>query len=149
MTNQNNIMPMFSYSILTILFFAFIIIGIIVYLFLTRQKKEKPIVIIKPEKKDLLAIKNNYLEQLDKLNKNDKLSIRKSYQTLSVIIRNFIYEVTQIKVPYYSLEEIRQTNIPELTQLVEEYYHPELAKDAEGTIESSIQKTREVIERWQ
>ena len=149
MTNQNNIMPMFSYSILTILFFAFIIIGIIVYLFLTRQKKEKPIVIIKPEKKDLLAIKNNYLEQLDKLNKNDKLSIRKSYQTLSVIIRNFIYEVTQIKVPYYSLEEIRQTNIPELTQLVEEYYHPEFAKDAERTIESSIQKTREVIERWQ
>ena len=152
MTNRNNIMPMFSYSFSIILLLFFIIIAIIIYLIVTRIRKAKSIVIVKPQKKDLLTIKQNYLIQLDELQtnrKNNKITNRKSYQELSKIIRNFVYEVTQIKVPYYSLEEIKQVNIIELTKLVEEYYHPEFAKESKGKIDNSIRKTREVIEKWQ
>ena len=149
MINQNNIMPMFSYSSSIIILLLLGMIGIIIYLIMTRKRPEKPIMIVKPPKRDLLTIKNNYLKQLDNLKNDKEISNRKAYQTLSLIIRNFVYEVTQIKVPYYSLEEIKQINLPELTKLVEEYYHPEFAKEPQGTLDYSITKTREVIEKWQ
>ena len=66
-----------------------------------------------------------------------------------MIIRNFVYETTNIKVQYYTLEEIRPLNMDQLTKLVEEYYVPEFAKDSTTKIETSLKHTREVIEKWQ
>jgi len=153
MNNPYLLRPMFSYSMIPILTTS-LLIGLIIF-FLLRKKKEKkeeniPI-IIKPEVRNLFRIKDKYREELNQLQislQNNKIQTRKAYQKLSVIIRNFIYEVTQIKVQNYSLEEIKKVNIPELTSLVEEYYEPEFAKDSKGFIETSLQKTREVIEKW-
>ena len=152
MNNQDLLRPMFSYSILIIVI-VLILIGIL--FFLLRKKKpvkEVPPVIKRPAPRNLFVIKNNYLMQINELRdqlKNNTIETRKAYQKLSVIIRNFIFETTQIRVQYYSLQEITQANIPVLTELVEEYYAPEFSKEGEGDCLSSLEKTREVIEKWQ
>ena len=142
--------PMFSYSIIPIIITVIIIIVILFFL-LKKEKKEKPPIVIPPKVENRMTIKEKYLKEIISL-KNDslenKITNRKSYQRLSVIIRKFIYEMTHIKVQNYSLEEIRKVNIPILTQLVEEYYDPEFSKNSSGNIINSIDKTREVIERW-
>lgn len=142
--------PMFSYSILEIIV---TIIIIIVLLFIKKHnsKKEiKPNIII-PAYKDLISIKKNYLLKLKELTNNlnsNNISSRKAYQHLSSLIRNFIYETTNIKVQNYTLKEIEMIGIPILYELVNEYYDPEFAKISKGNISSSINKTRMVIEKW-
>lgn len=107
--------------------------------------------IIIPKQKDLILIKKDYLIKLDnlinELNEN-KISNRKAYQNLSSLIRNFIYEVTNIKVQNYTLTDIKKINMPILYELVSDYYDPEFAKISKGNIKVSINKTKMVIERW-
>ena len=151
MNNQDILRPMFSYSLFPILILM-ITIGVIVFFLLKPKKEKKEPIIIKPPVRNLFEIKKRYLDQLQKLEsdiQNKKVSNRNAYIKLSMIIRNFIYEVTQIKVQNYSLQEIIKVNIPSLTALVEEYYNPEFARESKGTIHDSLTKTREVIEKWQ
>ena len=153
MTNQNLLRPMFSYSTLPIII---IIAIIIILIFLIKKPKietiqKEQLVIVQPPKNDLSIIKKRYLTELRLLETNvseSRIITRKAYQQLSMLIRNFVYEVTQIKVQNYSLEEIKKLNMYSLTKLVEEYYRPEFAKDSDGFIKTSIGKTREVIEKW-
>lgn len=147
---QTELRPMFSYSFLTIL--LTIIILIIIFLlikFIKKKEIQKNIII--PTYKDLITIKEKYLLKLQELANNlnsDNITNRKAYQNLSNLIRNFIYETTNIKVQNYTLKEIKTINIPILYELVNEYYDPEFAKISKGNISSSIEKTRMVIEKW-
>lgn len=78
-------------------------------------------------------IKHKYIKKIDNLKRkidNAKIDTRGAYQTLSVIIRHFVYEMTNIKVQNYSLEEIKKLNMQELCELVEEYYVPEFAEES-------------------
>jgi hypothetical protein len=120
-----------------------------------RKPKEKPKVvppvIVKPAPKNIWTIKEKYQALINQLKQDveqNKITNRKAYQKLSSIIRNFIFEMTQIKVQNYSLDEIKKANMPVLTSLVEEYYDPEFAKESNGNIVESIEKTRLVIDRW-
>ncbi len=142
--------PLFSYSILYI---VFTIILIIFVLILTKYMKKKELQkeLAIPSHKDLLVIKRKYLAKIDELINNfnsKKLSSRKAYQELSSIIRNFIFEVTNIQVQNYTLKDIASINMPVLYQLVSEYYSPEFARISKGNIALSISKTRMVIEKW-
>ncbi len=142
---------MFSYSFIPIIICIAIIIILIIIFAITihKPKKVKKISIVKPI--NINDIKNKYLLEIDNLltsvNEN-KISLRHSYQQLSKLIRNFIYEVTGLKVQNYTLSDIKTINMPILSTLVEEYYHPEFAKDSKGDIIASITKTREVIAKW-
>ncbi len=151
MNNQVLLRPMFSYSFVPI---SLLILAIVILIYFIRKPKEtqKNIPkIVKPTTKNLFEIKNRYCKQIDILEqdfKNNKITKRKAYQKLSMLIRSFIFEVTQIKVQNYSLQEIKKVGIPSLSFLVEEYYHPEFAKESEIEINGSLNKTREVIETW-
>ena len=150
MNNQDLLRPMFSYDPLLMIYLV-IFMGILLYVILKPKEKNLP-TIIKPPVKNLFEIKGRYRQQLSLLEqdfKNNKITKRKAYQNLSMLIRSFIFEVTQIKVQNYSLQEIIKVNIPSLTALVEEYYHPEFAKESKEELQESIIKTREVIEKWQ
>ena len=152
MNSQLLLRPMFSYSLLTIVFLLSIIVFLIFQIRKPKQEKQVPPVVVKPEPKNVLTIIEKYLNQINELKQNvdsKLITNRKAYQRLSVIIRNFIYETTSIKVQNYSLEEIKQAKMTVLTKLVAEYYAPEFSKDIEGNISSSIKKTKEVIEKWQ
>ena len=143
----------FSYSIFPILILIIIIFLLILILFIRKKKKdaEKKIVIITPNEKDKNAIKNFYIEKINELLVNIQKNIisnREAYQSLSKLIRMFIYEMTNIKVQNYTLGDIKNINIPILYELVKEYYSPEFSRESKGDIISSIEKTRKVMEVW-
>lgn len=150
MQTSVNLQEPFSYSIYYIIIVLILIVILTLYFILTRKKKQ--IIEIKSvsiEEKNI--IKQKYMEQLDELEAkvdNNKISMRIAYQTLSSIIRHFIYEMTDIKVQNYTLKEIKSINIPVLYDLIKEYYAPEFAKQSLGNIKSSMEKTRKVIEKW-
>lgn len=142
--------PMFTYSFWGIIVIIGLIIGILLTKKYHRSKKINREIII-PNHNNLIAIKNKYLQELYKLTndfKNEKVSNRQAYQILSSIVRNFIYEATNIKVQNYTLKDISMINMPILYELVSEYYDPEFSKISRGNIMASIDKTRTVIERW-
>ncbi len=142
--------PMFSYSLVPILLIIILMIIIFIYLRPHKKKDIKKTIVI-PSHKDLAVIKKDYLLKIQKLLddfNNNKISNRLAYQSLSRLIRNFIYEATNIKVQYYTLQDIAKVNMPVLYELVSEYYDPEFSKISKGNIVSSIEKTRKVIEKW-
>lgn len=143
----------FHYSIFPIILLTLILtILLVVLIFLLKKKRKKELpVIIKPSPKNSKEIKSSYLKELDELLnhfQNNKISNRLAYQTLSKLIRNFIYEMTNIKVQNYTLADIQKINMPILYELVKEYYDPEFSKNSKGDIIHSIEKTRKVIEVW-
>lgn len=142
--------PLFSYSIIPIIIIIICIIGLLFFKkYLNKRKIRKEIFI--PTQKNLLSIKRKYLMQIQKLAtdiNNKNISNRKAFQTLSSLIRNFIFEATNIKVQNYTLKEIRLVNLPILSELVSEYYDPEFSKISGGNINLSLEKTKAVIERW-
>ncbi len=140
---------MFSYSIYPIVIFFVLLIVILVFLVISLSKKNKKI--SSPIIKDQNAIKQKYLRKLEQLTillQNKQISSRKGYQELSLCIRHFIFELTDIKVQNYSLEEIKQLNMPILYELVKGYYRPEFAQKSEGNIIEEIKKASEVIQKW-
>ncbi len=146
----------FSYSIYQMLIVFILVIIFTIYFICTKKKKNKEncvreIIIKQPDAKDINAIKLKYIKKIENLEEkinNNKISIRGAYQNLSVIIRFFVYEITNIKVQNYTLREIERLGIPALSELIKEYYAPEFAKHSLGNIKESIVKTRKVIEKW-
>lgn len=147
---QTELKPMFSYSFIPILIIIIAIISIIIIPKLTKKKEIKKQIVI-ANHKDLMEIKKIYLFKIQELENdfnNKKITNRKAYQELSNIIRNFIFEATNIKVQNYTLKEIEKINMPILYELVSEYYDPEFSIISVGNIISSINKTKTVIEKW-
>ena len=141
--------PPFLYSHLIVIILIIALVVLIVMNFLPKRKNK--VIIVKPPKKDLNLIKQEYLNKIDALkNKIDenKVSNKMAYQLLSKIIRDFIFDVTSINVKTVSLMEIEALNLPYLGELMKEYYPPEFAYFVDGNIHESITKTKEVITRW-
>ncbi len=142
----------FTYSTTIIYALLIIIVVLIVSLFIKKREKKE----IKQEVKlvhypDLLTIKNEYLAKLNELStkvNNNDISNRKAYLSLSKIIREFIYAATNINVLALSLSEVSKYNVPHLEELMKEYYIPEFSTISKGDINSSINKTKEVINKW-
>lgn len=104
---------------------------------------------VKPVNKQ--KIKQKYIKKLNEVEQkilNNKITIRSAYQSTSFIIRCFVYEMTNIKVQNYTLNDISKLNMPILYELIQEYYVPEFSEQSIGNIKSSIEKTRKVIEKW-
>jgi hypothetical protein len=100
---------------------------------------------------DSISTKQKYLNQLnevaEKLN-NEEISVRTAYHEISMIVRLFVYEVTNIKAHHCTLDDIKQLNMPTLYELIQEYYAPEFSEQSLGDFPSSLDRTRKVIEQW-
>ena len=146
---ETNLNDMFSYSLtLTSIIFILLIILIALLIILNRRKKPIKNVVMS---KNIVSIKSKYLNMISILYNdvaNDKINNRAAYQKLSSIVRNFIFESTNIHVQNYTLSDIKQVDIPILYELVSEYYDPEFSKISKGNIIASLEKTKGVIERW-
>ena len=149
---------MFSYSLLLVIIAVILVmaIGVTGYMILFKKKK-KPVKpeVVTPEpvvvplqgeqlKEKYYAIMND----LEKRRGEGKVSNRQAYQELSGIIRQFVYEVTGIKVQHNTLDEIRKLNMPNLYAVIEECYAPEFSVDKNGNIYDTINKARMVIKEW-
>ena len=146
---QTDLSPMFSYSIIPIL--IIIVLGIVIFILNKIKLHHKTKEIVIPDKIDINAIKRKYLFKINELINNlnsNQITSRKAYQSLSKLIRNFVYEATNIKVQNYTLSDIKKLKMPSLYKLVEEYYDPEFSQISKGNILSSIEKTRKEIEKW-
>ena len=135
-----------NYPLIIVIILIIITIIILMCQNTNKKEKEKPIIVVA---KDINSIKRKYLNELDNLNKNIHiLSKREIYNILSLTIRNFVLESTNIDVLKYSLKEIKQLNMNSLTELVEEYYEPQFSKESNANPTNSINKTKEVINKW-
>ncbi len=151
--------PMKYYLFWLILAIAFAAIVIFVQVFfrillkdqLRKKRKAKPPKVKKVSKKPLPVLKWEYLQRLGHLERgivSGSYNQRASYQELSGLIRDFVYEASGIKVQNYSLREIRAVGIPGLAALVAEYYEPEFARQSMADIRGSLFRTRKAIELW-
>lgn len=143
----------FSLSIIPfIILIIILIILVVIYIIIKNYKpKLKLNNLIIPNIKDRNQIKTHYLYEINELlkkAKNNQIEVRACYQTLSSLIRHFIFEMTSIKVQNYTLEEIKPLKMPVLYELVSEYYSKEFSEFSEGNMIESIEKTRKVIARW-
>lgn len=150
-----NLQDPFSYSIFPILLVIALLLVLTIY-FIMRSKKnnkqEKEIPILKKvSEKDQESIKEKYLKELKQIEsklKKEEITTRIAYQNMSIVIRSFVYEMTNITVQNYTLREIKKIGMPILYELVKEYYVPEFSKYSRSNVASSIEKTRKVIEQW-
>lgn len=148
-----NLKTPFSYSWIPIVILLIVLLLPFLYLLLKKLgvfnlKKNN---ILSFTAKDINSIKYKYLNKLNDLDKslNDKkITSRKAYQELSMLIRLFVYELTGLEVQSCTLKDIKKLNIPVLYELIKEYYDPEFSKISKGNIRASIEKTKEVISRW-
>ena len=148
---------MFSYSFTPILLFGALAL---LFGFIASRMKKAPKKPPKKEKirttqtekpKNISSIKAAYIKQLADIEKKfsaNELTNRMAYQKLSLIVRQFVYEVTNIKVTNYTLQELKELRMPKLYELIEEFYTPEFAVKNDGNLIESIQKARKVIEEW-
>ena len=127
-----NLQEPFSYSIIPMIVIIILTFVIAIYIIVKACNK------VRKEKTNITKIKYE----------NNNISIREAYQKLSSTIRYFVYEVTNIKVQNYTLQDIKKLDMPILYELVEEYYVPEFSEKSIGNIKLSIEKTRKVIEKW-
>ncbi len=139
----------YSYNILPlIIVFLIIILLAIISLILYFKKKPKKKITMP---KDILSIKNNYVNKLNKLENdfdNNKISSRKAYQKLSILIRSFVYEAFDINVKNNTLTDIKKLGIKPLEKLIEMYYSPEFSYSFEGDFKDAIKKTKKELETW-
>lgn len=158
MKTSVNLQEPFTYSIWLLIIVIILIIGLSIYFIITRKSKtqkrlEENIVKKIPERniKDINKIKAKYIKKLDSIEEkyNSKsIELRQAYLLISEAIRMFVFEVTDIKTQNYSLNEIKNINIPILYDLIKEYYEPEFAFKSVGDFNSSIKKARSVILKW-
>ncbi len=153
MQSKVSLEEQFSYSIIGVILFVIIIVavlGYLIYIYLKYKKKyqqQKQVII----PKNIMMIKKKYLYQIDtllvELNSN-KVRSRTAYNRLSVLIRSFILEATDIDLLKSTLSEIKKKDTGILYELIKEYYEPEFSMSSKGDIKSSLDKTRKVIEEW-
>lgn len=115
----------FSYSLIPIiLLFVVLFLPLIIRLIKQYLKNMKPVENTTYIYQDSYRIKNIYLNKLMELEKkvdDKKISNRKAFQELSILIRSFVKEVTGLDVTTCTLSDIERLNIPVLSELMRKY----------------------------
>lgn len=147
---------LFSYSLTPIIVFSILLLFLCAILVLKRIAKKlanrpKPIPKEVPKPININNVKATYLNELYKLEigvNNGSIATRDAYIKSSRLIRDFVFEITGIKMQNLTLSEIDKEKFLWLHELISEYYRPEFDYDEPGNIKESIIKTREAIEKW-
>lgn len=150
---------MFMYSVIPAALAVLVatVVGVAGFIYFKKRKNVKPKEQVKQEQPvtkpvvNEVQIRDRYCQMVNELEakfKSGKLSNRTAYQKLSEILRQFVFELTGVKVHNFTLEEIKKVNMPNLTRIIDECYAPEFSVDNEGDIYNTIQKTRMVIKEW-
>ncbi|MGN0401479.1 MAG: hypothetical protein ACI4HQ_04360 [Acetatifactor sp.] len=148
----------YSYTFLPLIVCIVAVVAVFaVLLMVTHKKQEKKIPkasqkawsALTDSEKNRLRMK--YFRILDELHGkvcSGQISLRHCYQKLSISVREFVSEMTGVKVSRCTLNDIRRMNMPVLAGLMEEFYTVEFAKVSVGDAEAAIAKTKRVIETW-
>ncbi len=150
-----------NYSYLPFLLLLFAVIAGIIFLVIWAAKgpkAEKKTVAKTPlqtpvnPRSRMMELKRKYdrlLIQLADDAEKGNITEREAYQSLSRHVRDFVYEMTGVKVQNYTLQELKGMNMPKLAALIEECYVPEFALDnCRSDVKETIKKARKVIGEW-
>jgi GTPase Era involved in 16S rRNA processing len=120
-----------------------------------RRKAEKVVEEVQEQvffvKPDLAKLKAAYIAKLNEIEEKynqDKTKIRPAYESMSKVVREFVYKATGTEVDKFTLAEISNTEYAGLTKLVGEYYQPEFDKISEGDVRASLEKSRRLVAEW-
>lgn len=80
--------------------------------------------------------------------RNNALSIRDGYQSLSIIVREYVSEHTGNDITKKTLAEIRNMDLGIIENLIEEFYYHEFSTESDGDLEKAIDRTIEAIRTW-
>lgn len=133
---------------------AFIACAYIAIFVVTRRRKQRTLATLRPKKytpPDVTAIKQKYLsliEQVEMQCKNKTISSRVAHQSLSKLVRLFIYEVNGNRVDTFTLDQLRRSRYPEVTKAVEAYYPPSFQRVTHDADAAAFQLAREVVTSW-
>ena len=143
---------MFWYSLTGVyIAVAVVVLALIIFLVVKFSGKKKPVKVKTVKPVDISKLKIKYDGLLGKLadsHKKGAESDRSASHELSRIVRKFVYEATGIRVQYYTLEEIREADIPSLYLLISECYVPEFAEENHSDVQAIISRARKVIAEW-
>jgi len=143
------------YSYIPIIFYVLAGLAGVLVIMLWPKKKAKPVQKVpKPQKRprqSITLLKDKYnrlLVELERNRLNNQITDRQASQSLSKIVRDFVYEATGIQVQNYTLSDIQAANMPKLYELIAQCYSPEFAADTNENIYELIKKARMVIGEW-
>lgn len=144
-----------SFSYWPVILLIFIgLIGTLLILFLRfKPRKKKPHVPVPKPKapENIMTLKEKFtrvLNDIEKKRRADKITDRQAFQSVSRVVRDFVYASTGIRVQNYTLMEIHAAGLPLLYELISHCYIPEFAADSEADIYDVINKARTVISQW-
>lgn len=139
----------FKYSWNLVKILVVIAVFIVLYYIYDRFFHEKLMKLLNKAKVPSLRIL--YLRKLERLLAdvmNNQINIRDAFFKLSGIIRSFIKLASGINVLSMSKKEVHNLGNRDISMLMEEYYPPEFSKYSKGDIIGSINRTMEVIKKW-
>ena len=148
----------YSYIFWPLIVFFAVVIVFLIALIVQKKLKSRPPKTIDIEQawralseQEKYALKMKYFALLDALYARaaaNQISVRSCYQCLSRYVREFVSDITGIKVNRCTLSDIKRMNMPMLASLIEEYYEVEFAKVSVGNAADAIARTKRVIEVW-
>ena len=149
----------FSYSFLPVVIMIAVILAsmvILVAIFLVHKKMKTPMkqkvqkpAVFKPKSKE--ETKRDYLEKINIIEKkytSGQMDVRATHQELSAVVRMFVHDMTGINAQNFSLSELKENNVHQISNLIEEFYAPEFAERSDKETSDSIRDAREVISKW-
>lgn len=139
---------------------SFIVLAIGYYLItnlMLRKKKKLQEVQPLPDSlsmvEKLSLIKNKYAEQVQTIQADydsEKISTRKAFQSLSVVLRDFSHEYSQTGAYSMTLADLEINNSPMILQeRIRAIYPVAFQKaESEADVHLAVRDTLEVIQRW-
>jgi hypothetical protein len=82
--------------------------------------------------------------------RSGRLPLRAAFQDLSLAVRSFVHEVTDVPARYLALEDLRGSADPKVADAIARMYPPEFGPDdvAPKELLASLEQARELVTTW-
>jgi hypothetical protein len=157
MQSVKGLNPPLQYSVIWLIIGLVLLLAIISWygftFWLTRRRPVKSLATIKQlsTASDLNQLKANYLQRIEacfQQYQRQEISLRSLHQTLSMLIRLFIYDVRHFPAPRLTLADLKLSAYPTLTELVAAYYPSEFTATEIGDAQASVNAAKGFIQQW-
>jgi hypothetical protein len=101
----------------------------------------------------LEAARTDHLRQIDSIEaalRSGRLSLRAAFQELSLTVRSFVDDVTDVPARFLALEDLRNSADPKVAEAIARMYPPEFGPDDTPPKEflASLGQARELVKTW-
>lgn len=95
----------------------------------------------------------DHLRQIDSIEsalRAGRISLRTAFQELSLTVRSFVDDVTEVPARFMALEDLRSSGDPKVAEAIARMYPPEFGPDDTAPKEflASLGQARELVTTW-